>query len=143
MEAEYSPTISWPTLTTVYQVAILACAQARSGREQFLSFHPGLSARIQALNQHKTTALFHGTLLNNCNLLECFIADVHTALGIGSQARLERILARSLLLFTTLSTTIYKVDNSFTLVARLSAELAPRHVAAEDGFFFSSQLSIL
>ena len=72
-----------------------------------------------------------------------FIADVQTALGISSQARLERILALSLLLFTTLSTTIYKVDKNFTLVARLSAELVPTHVAADDGLFLSSQLSIL
>ena len=99
---------------------------------------------MQAWNQHKTTALFHGTLLNNCNLLECFIADVQTALDVSSQAQLERILARSLLLFTTLSTTIYKVDKSFTLVARLSAELAPQARSSREQFLsFHLGLSIL
>ena len=33
---------------------------------------------MQASNQHRTTALFHGTLLNNCNLLKCFFADAPT-----------------------------------------------------------------
>jgi hypothetical protein len=72
--SEFPISIARLAVPSLIQALIASSYEFQKGLPHLIA----VSGRMQALNQHRTTALFHGTLLNNCNLLKCFFADVPT-----------------------------------------------------------------
>ena len=89
------------------------------GHPQYLSTRRLLHISLQTLFRHRTNtghALFHDTLLNNCNLLICFVVDELCYTSVHTSIEPTRSTHCFTILFSTIATSLY-VSNLVVLTS--------------------------